>query len=186
MQLVTYLVSVTLTGDQAELVAAAMRDATNNEDITLDESKTIYDTGMLFQDASENPSKYPLSPKMAATLRPFVRKAKGAAQPQSRTNKRKARQEKRQGWSKMRRKNRAAMVKGYNEAVAIQEAEAAEIEAIHAEAIEKLKLEPKFNIMTYSGEIAISDVPESMIVAVKAELDVDSIAEDAASEIILP
>lgn len=180
------LVQIVLTDDQCETINAAMRDASNSEDITLEESKTIYDLGYLFLQASEDPSRFPLTGKKSATLSRKLRRVKGPAQPVSRKNKRKARQEKRQGWNKARRRMLAKNVAAYNEAVAIYAAERAEMDVALAEQQVKLDAERKFDVFTVTGERIVSGIPESMIRLSEVDKDVDSIAEDATPEIILP
>jgi hypothetical protein len=180
------LVQLVLTVDQCEMINGAMRDAANSPDVTMEESQRIYDLGYIFQAASEQPSKFPITGKKAASLARALRLGKGPAQPQSRKNKRKARQEARQGWSKKRRKLRAANAKAYNEAVAIQEAEMAEMEAAYAEQQAKLEKEPKFDVFAMDGTRILSGIPESMVRPVEdAPVDPSSgLAEKV--EIVLP
>lgn len=186
------LVQLILTTDQAELAAAALRDAANSEDVTLEESQVIYDLGYFLQTVGENPSKYRPNGKMATSIKRAQQRPGPNAGNTSASvkNKRKARQEKRAGWNKLRRKNRREMVANYNQAVETMAAERAEMEAAFAEQQAILDAEPKFDVFTVDGARIISGVPESMIRPV--ELDIDSIAQDESDatpvvpEIILP
>lgn len=174
------LVQVVLTDEASELTAAALRDAANSEDITTAEADILYNQSLLFQAASEEPAKFPLTGAKATSLARKVRLgAKGPAQPQSRRNKRKARQEKRQGWAKTRRKHRKEMVENYNQAVATMAAEREEMEAAYAEQQAKLADQPKFDVFALDGTRIIGDVPESMIRPAEAP-------EADTPEIVLP
>lgn len=155
------LVQIVLTDQIAELTAAALRDAANSEDATVEEAGIIYDASLLFMAASESPEKFPLTGKRAVSLTRRVR-VKGPPQP-PRKNKRKARQERRQGWAKIRRRNRREMVDNYNAAVATIEAERAEMEMLYAEEQAKLADQPKFDVFAVDGSRLLGGIPESMI-----------------------
>ncbi len=176
------LVQVVLTDQIAELTAAALRDASNSEDVTTDEAGILYDASRLFMEASERPEAFPLTGAKATRLQRQVR-ARGPAQPQSRRNKRKARQEKRQGWAKIRRKHRREMAENYNEAVRIMEAEAEEMEMAYAEQQAKLNDQPKFDVFALDGTRILGGVPESMIRPAPDEADKN---DEAKPEVILP
>lgn len=81
----------------------------------------------------DNPDAFPVTGRMAASIKRRQRIAKGPAQPQSRKNRRKARQEKRQSASKRRRKERRERVEQMNAARERIEAELREMQEIAAE-----------------------------------------------------
>lgn len=180
------LVQLVLTGDTAELTAAALRDAANSEDVTVDESQILYEASVLFQTASEEPHRFPLTGKMATSIpralrrKPNPNTGNTAA---STRNKRKARQEKRAGWAKTRRKHRREMAENYNEAVRIMEAEREEMEMAYAEQQAKLADQPKFDIFAMDGTRLLGGVPESMIRPTPDEADKN---DEAKPEVILP
>lgn len=176
----TQIIEVAISDDHAELVAAAMSDVKANEEL---DDKTREMAGMLssvFQGASENPDAFPPRPAVASSIKKRLTKMKGTSQPQGRKNKRKARQEQRQGWNKQRRRLRAANAKAYNEARDIMEAERIEADEAHAERVARLQLEPKFNVVGMSGEVLLQDVPESMLIRQLAE------AVDETPKVVLP
>lgn len=178
-------VSVLLTDEQAELAAAALRDAesalreeltdeehtgeqaANNERVAED-ARFAGRLSMLFQDAAENPTKYAPTGKMAATVRGIVRRAKGPAQP-PRKNKRKARQEARMRTSKERRKFRRQIAENYNKARTIMEAEKAEMEQIHAETMARIEAQPKYKVVNAFGQSIIEGVPAEFVVRMDGE-----------------
>lgn len=178
------LVQLVLTDAMAELAAAALRDASNSEDVTVDESIILYDGSLLFQAASEEPTKFPLTGAKAAKLKrrvsrkPHVKGNSGNTAASTR-NKRKARQEKRAGWAKIRRKNRREMAEQYNKAVKIMEDERAEMEMNYAEQVAKLNDQPKFDVFGMDGSKVLGGVPESMIRPSEP-------APEAPPEIVLP
>lgn len=76
---------------------------------------------------AEHPSAFPVTGRMAKSIKTRLRRAKGDAQPPSRKNKRKARQDKRMRTAKARRKNRAENAAAFNAAREKIEAELKEM-----------------------------------------------------------
>lgn len=159
----TRFAQLVLTDDQLDLVASALRDATNNPDITFEQSQEVDDLRYFFETARDEPSKFPVTGKMAGSIRTAVRRAKGAAQPQSRKNRRKARQERRMRTSKERRKFRAVIAKSYNEAVERMRQEDEEARIAHEEMVARLEAQPKFNVFAADGRVLLAGIPEEMI-----------------------
>lgn len=133
------LVQLVLTDDQAlQLHAAAAFAAEHPEDSGADEAavRDLQQLSMFFAAVADSPERFPVRAqsaklkKLARHLRP-----KGPAQPQSRRNKRKARQEQRTSFHKKRRKERQTIAEEFNRAVALIEAERREIEALRAEGV---------------------------------------------------
>jgi len=75
-----------------------------------------------------NPERFPLSGRLAKAIKTAKRSAKGPAQHQSRRNRRKARQEKRQGFAKRRRAEKRENVAAHNAARESVERDMAEME----------------------------------------------------------
>ena len=124
------LVQVVLTVDQAFKLAQTVRYAVEDragavDDTVLDDLRRLV---VFFDYVAADPSRFPVT-SMTASLKRGLRRVKGPAQPQSRRNKRKARQEKRQSVAKRRRLQRREMVEAWNRAVAQIEAEMAEVDA---------------------------------------------------------
>lgn len=175
-------VQLILTDEQAELAAAALRDAeaqlktmrTDADPETEKEADYMSGLGgdiaqvgrlsMLFQDASENPSKYPPTGKMASTVRRITRRAKGYAETPSRSRRRADRHQRRRAMRHFARRNRE-MVEGYNRAVEMYEAEQAEVEAARAEVEERIERQPKFTILSGDGQTIMSGIPAEFVIA---------------------
>lgn len=163
-------VQILLTTEQAELAAAACRDA--EADLVASEgpgtpaaedAKLIGRLGMLLQDAAENPVKYTPTGRGAATVRSIVRRASGPARPKP-LNKRKRRQEERQRTSKERRKFRKVIADSYNEARTRMEAEKAEAEAAQAAFEERIAKQERYSVVNADGETLVGGVPAEFIV----------------------
>jgi len=165
------------------ILVNSLQDSTDAEDFAeLDEEarEAVLDLKMFLETVLNNPTAFPPTGELARSIRKATALAKGTSKPPSRKNKRKARQEKRQGWNKQRRKLRAANVAAYNEAVKRTEADREEAEAAWAEQAERLAAEPKFDVFAQDGSILMGSVPESMIRPVP-------VTEEASPpEIILP
>jgi hypothetical protein len=173
-------VQLLLTAEQAELVAAALRDTEaaireegTNEETTSEEvannervgeaARAVGRLSLLFADAAENPSKYPPQGKLASTVRDITRRAKGAAQPEGRKNKRKARQERRIATAKERRRYRREMAEGFNKAREIMEQEAAEAAEFQAEIEARISDQPKYNVVDAYGNLIVAGVPAEFV-----------------------
>lgn len=126
---------------------------------------------MFFGYVAANPSQFPPAGEMAQTVKTIVRRAKGASQPQSGRNKRKARQERRQSFSKRRRQERKVFVEAYNVARERYEQDVKELEEVQREQIERWENEPKFDVLRADGQLIMAGVPRSMIVPSTSELD---------------
>jgi transcription elongation GreA/GreB family factor len=174
-------VQLLLTDEQAELAAAALLDAEEqlkedvndlpeltSEDVAFKESRLaeIQQVGrlfLLFQDASERPAKYPPTGKMASSVRTIVRRAKGASQPNTRRNRRKARQAERRAYRKFTRLHRREIAEQYNAAVEQMEKEQAEYEAAQRELEERIADQPTFTIRDGWGNDVMVGVPAEFI-----------------------
>lgn len=157
---------IVVTDEQAELISAALNDAAGNEDLHEDDAKQIGRLQLMFQDVTETPAKYPVTGKMAGTVRSIVRRAKGAAQPKP-LNTRKARQEQRMRTAKERRRLRRQIAGSYNAAVEIMEQEQLEAEAARKEAEERFAKQPKYRVLTGDGNVLLDLVPAEMVVNVE-------------------
>lgn len=171
-----------LTDEQAELTAAALRDAeqalrelqseddgveVTSEQVSQREAmqEDIAQLGrlsMLFQDASENPAKYPPAPKMAASIRKFRKRVQGQAQPQSLRKKRASRHQRRRAERHFFRRNRE-LIEGVNRARELYEQEAEEHAKAVAEIEERVKDQPRFTITDGFGNTIMAGVPAEFI-----------------------
>lgn len=167
-------VQLLLTDEQAELTAAALRDAedvlraqvTNTEaaedDPAREDVQALGRLSMLFQDASENPAKYPPAPKVAASLKKFRKRVQGQAQPQSLRKKRAGRHQRRRAERHFFRRNRE-LIEGVNAAREAYEKEAAEHAQAVAEIEERVKDQPRFTITDGFGNVIMAEVPAEFI-----------------------
>jgi hypothetical protein len=172
-----------LRQSHVELIINALQDSMDAEDFPDDDDtvKAWNDLKYFLIRASDNPSAFPPTGKLASSIKKGTAQIKGTSRTPSRTNKRKARQEKRQGWAKQRRKLRAANAKAYNEAVAIQEAEYAEMEAEYEKQKAIFDAEPKFDVYTPDGNRVMSGIPASMVKPAETAED-----DMPRAEIVLP
>ncbi|MCZ2109394.1 MAG: DUF724 domain-containing protein [Dehalococcoidia bacterium] len=145
------------------MLIAAARDAVQSEEVHEDDilgwNQLIY----FLEAVRDEPHKFRPTGKQAAGIRKVIARAKGTSQPQSRKNKRKARQERRMRTHKERRRFRKQIAESYNEARALQEQENAEMEAAFQELQERLEKQPKFRIMAADGSVLIAGVPLEML-----------------------
>lgn len=165
---------VVITDEQALLTRVALDLVLQDEErfVMSDEERADYARlAVFFGKVAQHPGAFPPTGKRATAVRQIVRRAKGSAQPQSRRNKRKARQEKRMSNSKRRRAERQEFTKLYNEALEKFEAERAEMEAAELELIEKFKDEPRVMVLRADGVPILTDVPASMVVPMPTEAD---------------
>lgn len=176
-------VQLLLTDGQAELVAAALRDAeealqleqetgvipgTTSEEVSRRErlAEDIAAVGrlaLLFQDASENPAKYPPAPKMAASIRKFRKQVQGQAQPQSLRKRRASRHQRRRAERHFFRRNRD-LIDGVNAAREAYEREAEEHARNIAEIEERVKDQSKFTVTDGFGNVVMAGVPAEFII----------------------
>lgn len=189
-------VQLLLTEDQAELAAAACRDA---EQALAAESgdeweaqtaagdpvsQSFYDAqqlgrlALLFRHASESPLQYPPTGKMATTVRSVVRRAKGAAQPKP-LNKRKQRQERRMRTHKERRRFQKEITASYNAAREQMEAERLEAEQYWHEFQERIEKQAKFKVVTADGRTVVEGVPAEFVI-------VEETGENLLPKVVLP
>lgn len=173
-------VQLLVTDDQAELVAAALRDAEEQLKKVAAEtdpqglSREQYDgvnadmnalgrLQLLFQDASENPTKYPPTGKMAATVRGIARRAKGRSKTPSLSRKRASRHQRRRAERHFYRRNRK-LIESYNKGLAEYEAAQAEYEASVAEVNERVKDQPTFSVTDGFGNVTLAGIPAEFII----------------------
>lgn len=172
------------------MTRAALDIVLNDPDryVMTDEERQQYERlAVFFGTAAVDPSRFPLSPKQASRLKSIVKKAKGSSQPQSRRNRRKVRQERRQGYHKQRRKDLREFKEQYNAAMAQLRKDAEEAEAAHAEAMARYENEPKFDVYDGVGNLIMAGVPKSAIVLQDVEGVETELPEKAkAAHVILP
>lgn len=184
----TQLVEVVLTTDQAAVLAAAsdvtLRAASESEYIALEEGEqqTLEQLAVFLAAVANNPQHFPVASNKGLTLKKRLAAPKGAGQPQSRKNKRKARQERRMSFHKRRRKERRADAENFNQAREIVERDRAEMEEIQRERQAQLENEPKFEMLDSMGNVVLSGIPESMI---RPQQTPDT-PEEEAPKIIMP
>lgn len=170
-----------LTDEQAELVAAALRDAelavmeelagvvpgdaeddADRAEPLREDAAQLGRLALLFQDASENPAKYPPAPKMAASIRKFRKQVQGQAQPQSLRKKRASRHQRRRAERHFFRRNRD-LIDGVNAAREAYEREAEEHAKAVAEIEERVKDQPRFTVTDGFGNVIMAGVPAEFI-----------------------
>jgi hypothetical protein len=162
-----------LTDQQAALLGAAadttIRADADGKLIALEEEEreALKQLAVFMAAAADDPSRFPVTGKMAKTIKAKARGVKGPAQPQSLRNKRKVRQAARRAYAIARRKNRASIVAAFNAAQEQAEAEKKAMVEAQSAMIAKLEAEPKFNVTDAHGNVILSGVPESMIAAVE-------------------
>lgn len=172
-------VQILLTDEQAELAAAALRDAeaqlvelqseddgfettSEQREVLQEDIARLGRLSLLFQDASENPAKYPPSPKMAASIKRFRKTVQGEAQPQSLRKKRSGRHQRRRATRHFFRRNRD-LIEGVNRAREMYEKEAEEHAQAVAEIEERVKDQPKFTVTDGFGNTIMAGVPAEFI-----------------------
>jgi hypothetical protein len=162
------LVQLVLTDDQALLTRQAIDLSLSNstEDQIGDAEADLQRLAVFFGAVAAEPSRFPLTGQFAEALKRGARKAKGPAQPKSRRNARKARQETRIGFAKRRRAERRDLVAQHNAVQEAMQAERQEMEDAYAELRARLEAEPKVNITDAAGNVILAGVPQSMIVPV--------------------
>lgn len=166
-------VQLLLTDDQAELAAAALRDAelTLKEEVGKHKDETGDDfpevaedlaqlgrLSMLFQDASENPSKYPPTGKMAVTVRSIVRRSRGQAETPTRSKRRSGRHQRRRAERHIFRRNRE-FIENFNRGQEMYEADRLEAEAAAAEIAKKVEGMPTYAVTDGQGNVLMSGIP---------------------------
>lgn len=158
-------VEIVLTDEQALMARLALDSLVSDDNYVMSEEETAeFERLSAFLGiVAEYPHKFPVTGKQAASVRSAVRRVRGAAQPQSRKNKRKARQERRQRYSKWRRRERKALAEQFNQAREIYEAEAKEVEAYWDELEQRIEKQAKFNIVTANGDTLVAGVPAEFI-----------------------
>jgi hypothetical protein len=185
---VSQLVQILLTDEQAKLLAAAavvaIRSDADEENglITLeeDERTDLERLARFMAVVALNPSKFPLTGHMAVARKLAERRVDGVRRGDgelkgtvSRKNKRKVRQERRQRTHKVRRLTRRADAEAYNAARAQMEAELKEIQEIQEQRQREIETEAKYTLQDIMGNVVMTDIPESMIVAQTDEPETD-------------
>jgi hypothetical protein len=116
----------------------------------------------------QNPSAFTPTGDRATKVKTLLRGMK-VAQPTTRANKRKARQDKRIATQKARRADRQYAVAEHNRVRELMEAEAQEAAEARAELEAKLSLEPRVDVLTVDGNVLVAGVPVSMLRPVEPE-----------------
>lgn len=143
--------------------------------VMTDEERADYERlAVFFTVVANEPSRFPPTGSAARSVKSMVRRAKGAAQPQSRRKPKRT-----QGQQKRDRVARREYVAQYNAAVEQYEKEAAEAAEYEQELVEKFANEPRVQILRADGVVIMSDIPASMVVPMEPE-------ESTESGIILP
>jgi hypothetical protein len=135
----------------------------STEDQIGDAEADLQRLAVFFGAVAAEPSRFPLSGQFAEALKRGARKAKGPAQPKSRRNARKVRQEKRIGAAKRRRAARRDFVAQHNAVQEAMQAEHQEMNEAYEEMRARLDAEPKFNITDVAGNVILAGVPKSMV-----------------------
>lgn len=155
--------------------------------VMTEEERSQYERlAVFFGTAAVDPSRFPLSPRQASRIKSVVKKARGPAQPQSRRNKRKARQERRIAFAKQRRKDRREFAAAYNEAMRKMAEEQEEMEKAYAEVQARIEAEPKFAVYDGVGNLIMSGIPESAIRPMEGGAPTDITGTVPPPSIILP
>lgn len=174
----TQLVQILLTPEQAALLGASAdvtvraHEAETLVELTDDEKSSYQQLAVFMGMVASDPSKFPVTGKLARTIKTRARQLKATPNPDSgntnasRRNKRKARQERRQRSHKVRRRTRREDAAAYNVARTQMEAEIAEMQAIQDERMAEIEAEPKFTVTDIMGNVLIDNVPQSMIAPV--------------------
>jgi hypothetical protein len=108
-------VQITITNQQAYLLGVAADEAASSKGISEQAKDNLERLAVFMYDVSTDPDDYPVyTPPAVAMVKSIFKATKGPAQPQTRKNKRKERQAKRQGFAKRRRRERQANVAAWN------------------------------------------------------------------------
>jgi hypothetical protein len=169
------LTQIVLTDDQALQVSQALSLAIENsfpEQLGGEEGEqALKQLSVFFGLVAANPERFPVSGRLAKALKTAKRSAlKGPAQPQSRRNKRKARQEKRRSFHKRRRKEQAETVAAHNAAQEALERDLAEMEETYQEQMARLtELSEKNNLTVEELRelLSLSGAPPAIMAAVE-------------------
>lgn len=132
-------VQVVLTDDHIDMLAAAIGDVAISPS---DEPELFseYQTLEAFLDrVAAHPEAFPVTGRMAKSIKHRMRLIKGPSQPPSRRSKRKARQERRMRTAKARRQERREFVEQYNAAREALEAERLEAEEAYQEQRQRMR-----------------------------------------------
>lgn len=188
----TQLAQIVVTDDQAGLLAAAadttIRADEAGELIALEdvERESLAQLATFMTMVATEPGRFPLTGKLAKSLRSKSKALKGPATTASPTNKRKQRQEKRRAFHKLRRQNRREEVATFNARREAYEEQIEQQERDQAELVARLAAEPKFNVTDAKGTVIISGVPQSMIVAQEPEYQPTPLDAITSGGIVLP
>ncbi|MDE2103114.1 MAG: hypothetical protein KGL39_38065 [Patescibacteria group bacterium] len=141
--------------------------------VMTDEERTEYERlAVFYGHAASNPAAFSPTGEMAQTVKKLVRSAKGPAQPSSRRNRRKRRQERRTSWRKRERMHRRETAEQFNAAMEALRRDAEEAEAAAQEAQTRYESEAKFDILGPDGQtVMLRGVPESAIRAMSLSGD---------------
>lgn len=163
-------VEIVLTDEQALMASVALDSLISDEnyELTEEEEAEFERLSALLKIAAQYPSKFPVTGKLAPSVRKAVRRVKGAAQPKP-VNARKARQERRQGYAKERRRLRREHSEAYNRAVEQYEAEARERAEIAAEQETRWTSQPQYKIVAPEGDVIVDNIPAELIQTAEGE-----------------
>lgn len=165
----TQFVHPLLTDDQALMAATAIRLILEDEEkyvFTDEERDQFTRLAGFFGLLAEHPSQFPPKGAMVSTVKRITRRAKGAAQPQSRST-RKAKRS--QGRQKRDRAARREQVAQYNASLAAYEKDMRDAEEAHRELEEQLSSEPRVQVIDVNGRVIMSEIPASMVVPMDEE-----------------
>lgn len=127
-------VQVVLTDGHVRLLREGVGNLVVDPEGEPDRAAEVYVLESFLDTVTEHPESFPVTGKMATSIKHRLRLLKGPAQPQSRRNKRKARQERRMSTAKRRRREKRELAAAYNEA---QERLMAEVEEANAAYLER-------------------------------------------------
>lgn len=175
-------VETLITDDQALKIRLALDLILQDPDryVMTDEERDEYQRLAVFYGVvATDPSRFAPTGKNAQTVKSIVRRVKGPAQPQSRRNRRKMRQERRRAHQKLMRSQRREFAEQYNAAMQTLRSEAEEAGRAAAEVEERFAAEPKVMVLAADGTPVMRGIPASMVVPEPESLD-------EAPKIILP
>lgn len=157
---------IVISADQARMLHFAVESILQDEDyvMTEPEAEEFKRLAVFLSAVHGYPNHFPVTGQMAAKIKRAKRQFKVPV-PQTRRNKRKARQEARTSYRKRSRIARREEVEAFNLAQQTQEQEAQEAAEFYAELNERLEKQPKFNIVDPHGKPVVEAIPAEFIVA---------------------
>jgi hypothetical protein len=158
-------VEILLTDDLALKARFAIDSilADDNYVMTDEEEADFKRLAVFLGQVATNPAQFKPQGKNALRVRSIVRSMRGAAQPQSRKNKRKIRQHNRQGYAKWRRRERKRLVEEFNRARELYEQDAREAAEYWAEVEERVAKQTQYDVVTLDGQTVLAGIPAEFI-----------------------